>query len=250
MKRLLKRFAFLALLGTSTAALAQNVSINLDGLPGHASSIFDVSSTDKGVLLPRMSEAQRLAIANPAEGLLVYQNTGDRGFYVFSNGSWQALTASAGPTPDVDLPQSSVAYSNNFYTTTGSWGTIPGMSVNVTVPAGKTAMAQVLADIGVATNATGNNNHSCTDLAIIRDGALLPEAGYKRVTAGTGANSSHNNFYKNPVITGNEVLGPGTYNFQLIAVRTCTGGQTRNAILGGDNSSILQGTLKVSLEFQ
>jgi len=37
-----------------------------------ASSILDVESTDKGVLIPRLSTAQRNAITNPANGLMIY----------------------------------------------------------------------------------------------------------------------------------------------------------------------------------
>ena len=35
------------------------------------SAMLHVESTDKGLLIPRMTEAERLAIPNPAEGLLV-----------------------------------------------------------------------------------------------------------------------------------------------------------------------------------
>lgn len=53
-------------------AIAQNVGINATGAAPHTSAILDVSSTTKGVLFPRMTTAQRNAIASPAEGLMVY----------------------------------------------------------------------------------------------------------------------------------------------------------------------------------
>jgi len=43
--------------------------------------MFDVKSTGKGVLVPRMTAAQRTAIATPATGLLVYQSDATTGFY-------------------------------------------------------------------------------------------------------------------------------------------------------------------------
>jgi hypothetical protein len=56
------------------------------------SSILQVNSTTQGVLISRMTSAQRTAIASPATGLLVYQTDGVEGFYVYSGGSWKSLT--------------------------------------------------------------------------------------------------------------------------------------------------------------
>ena len=36
------------------------------------SSILDINSTDKGLIMPRLSNFQRDAIVNPVDGLLVY----------------------------------------------------------------------------------------------------------------------------------------------------------------------------------
>ena len=66
-----------------------------------ASSIVDISSTSDGILIPRMTSAQRTAIATPATGLLVYQTDGTNGFYSYS-GSWglmaQVYSAGSGLT--------------------------------------------------------------------------------------------------------------------------------------------------------
>lgn len=53
----------------------------------HPSAALDIKSTQKGVLLPRMSTVQRLAIVNPASGLQVYDN--DRQcLMIYKSGSW------------------------------------------------------------------------------------------------------------------------------------------------------------------
>ncbi|MEO6130507.1 MAG: fibrobacter succinogenes major paralogous domain-containing protein [Saprospiraceae bacterium] len=57
-----------------------------------ASAQLDMSSTTKGFLLPRMTAAQRIAISSPAEGLLVYQTDGSKGYYYFISGMWTSLT--------------------------------------------------------------------------------------------------------------------------------------------------------------
>ncbi|MCU0403328.1 MAG: hypothetical protein MUE99_02185 [Chitinophagaceae bacterium] len=45
------------------------------------SAILEVSSTQKGLLIPRMTENLKNQIANPATGLLIWQTDGTPGFY-------------------------------------------------------------------------------------------------------------------------------------------------------------------------
>lgn len=47
-----------------------------------ASAKLEVAATNKGLLIPRMTSAQRAAIPLPANGLIVYQTDGTIGFYV------------------------------------------------------------------------------------------------------------------------------------------------------------------------
>jgi len=59
----------------SSTVIAQNVAINANGTAPNASAMLDVQSTTKGMLIPRMSTIERTAIAAPATGLLVFDNT-------------------------------------------------------------------------------------------------------------------------------------------------------------------------------
>ncbi|MBC7777389.1 MAG: tail fiber domain-containing protein [Phycisphaerae bacterium] len=71
---------------------AQSVSINTDGSVAHSSAILEVKSTNKGMLVPRMTTVQRDAIAAPAIGLLIY-NT-DLNVFQFRNGTiWVNLNS-------------------------------------------------------------------------------------------------------------------------------------------------------------
>ena len=54
-----------------TIELFAQVAVNTDGNQPDPSSMLDVKSTSKGILLPRMTLAQRSAIANPATGLMI-----------------------------------------------------------------------------------------------------------------------------------------------------------------------------------
>jgi hypothetical protein len=51
------------------------------------SAKLHVASTDKGLLIPRLTLNQRTAISNPANGLMVYQTDGLTGFYVNTGSS-------------------------------------------------------------------------------------------------------------------------------------------------------------------
>ena len=70
---------------------AQSLAINNSGAVANSSAILDVSSTTKGLLVPRMLATQRIAIATPATGLLVY-DTDSASFAYYSAGAWIFLT--------------------------------------------------------------------------------------------------------------------------------------------------------------
>jgi hypothetical protein len=67
------------------------VAVTIDGSAPHASAMLDIKSTTRGLLAPRMTQAQRDAIASPAAGLLIYQNDGTSGYYVHNGTTWAAL---------------------------------------------------------------------------------------------------------------------------------------------------------------
>ena len=75
---------------------AQSFAINTDGSTANPSALLDVKSTDKGVLIPSMSKAQKNAIVAPATGLLVFQNTPDSvGFYFYNGTIWLWLATAS-----------------------------------------------------------------------------------------------------------------------------------------------------------
>jgi len=71
---------------------AQSIVISEDPNANAATSaILDVQSTTKGMLIPRMTQAQRNNISNPNSGLLIYQTNNGPGFYYYSGSAWEAL---------------------------------------------------------------------------------------------------------------------------------------------------------------
>ncbi len=74
-----------------TITLSAQVGINTDNTDPDVSAMLDVKSTDKGLLVPRMTTTQRTAISNPANGLLVFDST-TGSFWFFNNAAWTELT--------------------------------------------------------------------------------------------------------------------------------------------------------------
>ncbi len=92
MKLLEKYLLLIILLALNSTMIFSQVSINNnDSLPHH-SAMLDISSTDRGLLIPRMTETQRNQIINAATGLMVYQLDNETGFYYWSGGTWLRLT--------------------------------------------------------------------------------------------------------------------------------------------------------------
>jgi hypothetical protein len=87
----------------------------------NASAILDVTSNTRGLLAPRMTAAQRLAIASPATGLMVYQtdiqgNTPSNtpGYYVYNGTTWHrmALASEVAATANSWTVSNTHQYSN------------------------------------------------------------------------------------------------------------------------------------------
>lgn len=122
------------------------IGINSDNSAPHPSAQLDVKSTNKGILLPRITNALPAAVPNPTAGLLIYDQPNARPAY-YNGASWQAL---AGTTINTGLygrfPNSKYFPSTIFYTG------MPTLDYTWTVPAGVT---QVWVEMWAAGNAGG-----------------------------------------------------------------------------------------------
>jgi hypothetical protein len=83
---------FLLLISLFAKIATAQVSINTDGTQPDPSAILEVKSSNKGVLLPRMSLNARNSINNPAEGLIIFCTDcsidGTGSLCVFTDGNW------------------------------------------------------------------------------------------------------------------------------------------------------------------
>ena len=76
----------LSILGLNNTFAQQNVGISETQITPDITSILEVYSTSKGILIPRLTTAQRNAIVAPANGLLVF-DTGIDCFMFFGAGN-------------------------------------------------------------------------------------------------------------------------------------------------------------------
>jgi hypothetical protein len=92
-------FCMVLLFLVNLTSYSQGVGINNSGNPADTSAMLDVSSSTKGILIPRMTQTQRLAVSVPASGLLVYQTDSASGFYYNAGTSgspnWVQVTSGA-----------------------------------------------------------------------------------------------------------------------------------------------------------
>jgi len=73
----MKKVFFLGMLGAiSINGIAQNIGLGTNN--PHKTAILDISSTTKGVLIPRMAALSEINIVTPEKGLLIYQNNQQR----------------------------------------------------------------------------------------------------------------------------------------------------------------------------
>lgn len=81
----------------------------------HGSAVLDLKSTSKGLLIPRMSTAERKAIVTPAEGLLVF-DLDKSTIYFFNGGKWEAMlvTSSDANNPPVGRSAADGMPADNF----------------------------------------------------------------------------------------------------------------------------------------
>jgi len=122
MKKLLYTLFIILFIVTLNAAAQNGASVNNNGSPADPSAMLDVSSTTAGMLIPRMTTAERDLIAMPAEGLQVF-NTTTKCFEFFAYGIWQTLVCA---TPPFICGTSSITF--NYLGGQVTYGTAQGQN--------------------------------------------------------------------------------------------------------------------------
>ena len=211
-----------------------------------ASALLDLSSTTKGLLIPRMTAAQKTAIASPSAGLMIFQTDAPIGFYYYTGANW--LNISNLGTSSRYIPYST---NTNFYSggqsLSGAAGSvyidITNSDLVIDVPSGFASNRVVIKwDTWGDVNTT-NTAHGSFRLRIAQSGTSSNT--YNSVTMGGWSTSSATTGnlamrFTNPVTYIINDLAPGTYTFKLQISREAEVGT-----IGSINNYQVGGTVQV-----
>ena len=115
-------FTFLAAVVLTATTYAQ---VGVGTTTPNASAALDITSTTKGLLIPRMTTAQRDAISSAATGLMVYQTDGTVGFYYYNGSSWAEVAATSATYSIGDVVNGGVVF---WLDSTGQHGFVAAFS--------------------------------------------------------------------------------------------------------------------------
>lgn len=224
-----KNLHLLLTIGLLTSLFAQAQNIGIGTQTPNASAVLDVNSTTKGMLVPRMSAAQRTAIANPAQGLLVY-DTNEKGFMFYNGTAWASLGAGAANgvftvtngqvhnTGEVStnnfifgrtaLPQSNEGVEDKFMFFQKDKGALRAGSI------AQEDYNWAPENIGISSVALGHNNIASSNSSVALGASNIASGSYSTAlgyfTRATGNNST--SLGNNTRASGNSSIAGGLFN--------------------------------------
>ena len=120
---------------------------------------------------------------------------------------------------------------------------VPGLTKTITTTAN--SLLYIYTDGGVQTTCATTGRGTLIDMTILNNGAWLPQGGFKRIDVQNPSN----------YIGGFQYWSMGAYVFlpagtYTITVNTRLSGGCNSAVVGGDNSSVLEGILVIQVIYQ
>ncbi|MCC3158006.1 hypothetical protein LJ737_12210 [Hymenobacter sp. 15J16-1T3B] len=208
---------------------------------------LDISSTDKGLLIPRLSEAQRTAMTNVPLGLMVFQTDGpEPGFWYFFAGQWNRLpSATAGDNLGNHTATQNLGLNGHWLSNDGSSTGLRldnsgNVGVGVAAPNARLDLGQGALMLGAA---IGNNavrpavgtariSGEISAYGLAGGGTLSAAAddGYLRLSAGGGSSAATKSFI--------DLAGFSQQSDVHQTIRLGTGGQERLRVLSNGNVGI------------
>ena len=205
--------------GTNTYNTTGNVGIGTSS--PSASALLDLTSTNSGLLIPRMTTAQKNAISTPTTGLLIFQTDAPAGFYYYNGSSW--LNISNLGTTNRYIPYSSnfAFYTSGQSLTSAASGNnidLTGSDLEIIVPSGFASNRIVLnwdtwGDLSTTNTAQGSLRYAISQSGTATN-AYFSVAMNGWATIATGSMR-----FATPVSYILNDLAPGIYTFKLRVAR-------------------------------
>lgn len=197
--------------GTNNAEVARLTTsgqLSIGQIAPNATAKMQIDSTTQGVLLPRMTSAQRTAITTPAVGLLVYDTTTTQ-LYQYNGSAWvvntpqtRTITAGTGLSGGGDLTADRTLNIANTTVTAGSYGSataVPTYTVNaqgqltaaanVSIQLAQSQVTNLTTDLAAKANLAGGNaftgNQSISSGSLTIGGTTVQSTGEWNVADGT-----------------------------------------------------------------
>lgn len=196
----------------------------------NASSLLEVKSTSKGVLLPRMTQTQRNAIASPATGLLIYQTDKTPGFYFYNGKGWSAVSTNsvrglnnnefiglnAGNSNTTGYGNVAIGRSALFSNTVLQGNIAIGDSSLFT---SNSSSATSTDNIAIGRHALMNNTYASYNVGIGFNALYYNTTGTNNIAIGGGA------LYNNSTGYDNVAIGPSSLVFNTTGARNTGAGE-------------------------
>lgn len=238
------------LLTVSSFAFGQG-NVGIGTITPDNSSLLDLSSNNKGLLVPRLTTQQRTNISNPANGLLVYDIDEDCFFFFqSSSSSWQSLCNTTGlqgvtgptgatgatgasggpigptgPTGSINIESYRVIGTGEL-TATSSFQVAPSLSITFTLTDSATID---ISTFGAISQTTGNYNYVDSEIQLFLNNTSIPSAVQKN---GTVVYNGAIAFRSHWSITTFLMLPQGTYTIDVRGRRL-----SGNSFTFGSNSN-------------
>lgn len=233
---------------TLTTAFGQ---VKIGDNPGtiDPSALLEMESTTQGVLVPRMTTAQRVSIASPANGLLVY-DTDLKDFFFFQTNSWARLNSeskrsnyklvqSASDLEDELTAGGGTTYlldSSVYYEINGTINLVAPIDLNDAYVSGLDANEDKLIRTG-GVLFTGDGGGSIRNLTLIVAGGTIFSL------SGTGAETL---VFQNCIAAGNgvttDVMG-SISNYNIVFMNIINIGQLDDGFVFTDINNVLLSNL-------
>ena len=230
---------------------AQSVGIGTSA--PDASARLEVSATNQGVLIPRVSltsVTDATTIPNPATSLLVYNTNAalpwGAGYY-YNAGTPAAprwLSFNAGETTLWYHRSGTGSVTSNNTT----WQTLPGLSQTITVPPGFVADVEIWAQAGILIDGGSSaTDWAVVDVAVFRNGNWLTLGGYNRGKL-NNRDGTATDMYPLVIIARDANVPAGTYTYD---VRGRRNGGSYGVVISGDCAPMVNcGELKLAVRYR